>query len=228
MGEERWSAVGPRVDWHAVLEVAPGSDAAAVRRAYLRACRKWHPDINASPQAEAHFKRVQDAYAALRDPQRAAAMAAEAGHDYHAPGGPRYPPYRRPGAGFRFRGAGIMEAALSRRFGWAMMALTPAWLVIAIGISTLSSESPTRFDADPMVRAGFATGSRKWLEPDTAHNLAALGTRKQLYMVPKSWLGTDRNNGRPPNAESWRQERELSAATRRGTKAQASHETRST
>ena len=52
-----------------------GRDAGAdeIKKAFRKAARKYHPDINSSAEAEAKFKDVNEAYEVLQDPERRAA-----------------------------------------------------------------------------------------------------------------------------------------------------------
>ncbi|KAL7541634.1 hypothetical protein ACHAXR_011079 [Thalassiosira sp. AJA248-18] len=62
-----------------VLEVQRNADAAAVRKAYLRASLRYHPDKNPGHEEEAKAKFVQvgQAYETLRDPAKRAAYDRE-------------------------------------------------------------------------------------------------------------------------------------------------------
>jgi len=67
-------------DHWAVLGLEPGADAAALKKAFRRQARRWHPDLNSNdPAAEERFKRINEAYAVLSDPRRRQAW--EAGGD---------------------------------------------------------------------------------------------------------------------------------------------------
>lgn len=60
-------------DYWAVLGLAPGADAASLKRAFRQQARRWHPDLNGNdPVAEERFKKVNEAYAVLGDPTRRA------------------------------------------------------------------------------------------------------------------------------------------------------------
>ncbi|MFL4471107.1 DnaJ C-terminal domain-containing protein [Tateyamaria armeniaca] len=60
-------------DYYAILGVAKDADAKAIKTAFRKAARKYHPDINASAEAEAKFKDVNEAFEVLKDPERRAA-----------------------------------------------------------------------------------------------------------------------------------------------------------
>lgn len=57
-------------DFYAALGVAKDADQAAIKKAYRKLARKYHPDQNANdPKAEARFKDVGEAYSVLSDPE---------------------------------------------------------------------------------------------------------------------------------------------------------------
>lgn len=74
-------ASAARDHWE-VLGLAPGADAAGIKRAFRQQARRWHPDLNGNdPVAEARFKEVNEAYAVLSDPVRRRAWEAGEGQD---------------------------------------------------------------------------------------------------------------------------------------------------
>ncbi len=79
-------------DYYATLGVAPDASEADIKSAYRRLARKYHPDVSKEAGAEEKFKGVNEAYEALRDPQRRAAYdqaragGFRAGQEYHPPG----------------------------------------------------------------------------------------------------------------------------------------------
>ncbi|UWQ27180.1 DnaJ domain-containing protein (plasmid) [Leisingera aquaemixtae] len=60
-------------DYYKILGIAPDAEPGEIKRAFRKLARKYHPDINASPEAEAMFKDVNEAYEVLKDPERRAA-----------------------------------------------------------------------------------------------------------------------------------------------------------
>jgi len=57
-------------DLYAVLGVGRDATDAEIKRAFRRLAQQWHPDVNQDPAADARFKRINEAYQVLSDPQR--------------------------------------------------------------------------------------------------------------------------------------------------------------
>ncbi|GGK04862.1 DnaJ C-terminal domain-containing protein [Luteimonas terricola] len=57
-------------DYYAILGIEPGAGDAEIKTAYRRLARKYHPDVSKEAGAEDKFKSVNEAYEALRDPER--------------------------------------------------------------------------------------------------------------------------------------------------------------
>ena len=60
-------------DYYEILGVEAGAGEAEIKTAYRRLARKYHPDVSKEAGAEEKFKAVNEAYEALRDPQKRAA-----------------------------------------------------------------------------------------------------------------------------------------------------------
>lgn len=60
-------------DYYEVLGVEKGSSKDEVKKAYRRLAKKYHPDVNKSPEAEAKFKELSEAYEVLADDGKRAA-----------------------------------------------------------------------------------------------------------------------------------------------------------
>ena len=75
-------------DYYRTLGVARDAPAEAVKKAYRKLARKYHPDVSREPEAEKRMKEVNEAYAVLSDPEKRAAYD-QLGRDY------------RPGQDFR-------------------------------------------------------------------------------------------------------------------------------
>ncbi|WP_313456550.1 DnaJ C-terminal domain-containing protein [Stenotrophomonas sp.] len=80
-------------DYYATLGVEPSAGDAEIKTAYRRLARKYHPDVSKEAGAEEKFKAVNEAYEALRDPQKRAAydqlkaQGYRPGEEFHTPPG---------------------------------------------------------------------------------------------------------------------------------------------
>jgi len=83
-------------DFYDILGVARSASAEDLKKAYRQKAKELHPDRNsANPQAESQFKEINEAYDALKDPDKKAAYdrfghAAFEGGGGQRPGGPGY------------------------------------------------------------------------------------------------------------------------------------------
>ncbi len=57
-------------DYYADLGVSRDASSEDIKRAYRRAARRLHPDVNPGPEAEEQFKKVSQAYDVLSDPDK--------------------------------------------------------------------------------------------------------------------------------------------------------------
>ncbi|WP_293775903.1 DnaJ C-terminal domain-containing protein [uncultured Oxalicibacterium sp.] len=57
-------------DYYATLGITRNATPEAIKKAYRKLARQYHPDISREPLAELRFKEVGEAYAILRDPEK--------------------------------------------------------------------------------------------------------------------------------------------------------------
>jgi molecular chaperone DnaJ len=67
-------------DYYEVLGVDRTADKDTLKRAFRKLAQKYHPDVNKSPEAEAMFKEINEAYQVLSDDQKRA-IYDRFGHD---------------------------------------------------------------------------------------------------------------------------------------------------
>jgi len=92
-------------DYYDILGVKRDADDAAIKKAYRKAAKKYHPDVNKDPDAKAKFQEIQDAYEVLSD-EKKRKLYDQFGHagvsgQFDDQGGPRTT-YGGPG-GFSYR-----------------------------------------------------------------------------------------------------------------------------
>ncbi|MCY4413547.1 MAG: molecular chaperone DnaJ [Alphaproteobacteria bacterium] len=69
-------------DYYSRLGVEKGANAAEIKKAFRKKAMELHPDRNPSSEAEEEFKKVQEAYAVLSDPQKRS-MYDQVGHSQY-------------------------------------------------------------------------------------------------------------------------------------------------
>ena len=59
-------------DYYTTLGVTKNASQEEIQRAYRKLARKYHPDVNKTPDAEEKFKDIGEAYEVLKDPDKRA------------------------------------------------------------------------------------------------------------------------------------------------------------
>lgn len=59
-------------DYYKTLSVAEDADSKAIKSAYRKLARKYHPDVSEHREAEERFKEITEAYEVLKDPEKRA------------------------------------------------------------------------------------------------------------------------------------------------------------
>jgi curved DNA-binding protein len=96
-------------DYYEIMGVARDASQDAIKRAYRKLARKYHPDVSKEKDAEEKFKELQEAHEVLKDPEKRAAYD-QLGADWRQGQDFRPPPDW--GKGFEFsRAAGGRGAA---------------------------------------------------------------------------------------------------------------------
>jgi molecular chaperone DnaJ len=60
-------------EFYSLLGISRDASEAEIKKAYRKLAMEYHPDRNPTPQAEARFKEITEAYEVLRDPQKRSA-----------------------------------------------------------------------------------------------------------------------------------------------------------
>ncbi|MEX2480290.1 MAG: DnaJ C-terminal domain-containing protein [Gammaproteobacteria bacterium] len=95
-------------DYYQTLGLERDADGDAIKRAYRRLARKYHPDVSQEADAEEHFKAVQEAYEVLKDPEKREAYD-RLGRDWRQGDSFTPPPDWEPD--FQSHGGGFREQA---------------------------------------------------------------------------------------------------------------------
>jgi curved DNA-binding protein len=105
-------------DYYKILGVPPDADAKAIKAAYRKLARKYHPDMNPDEGAEDKFKEVAEAYEVLKDTQRRAEYdeLRQYGGKARSESGFEPPPGWQGSSGFRSTGSRHFEGDFSDFF----------------------------------------------------------------------------------------------------------------
>lgn len=88
-------------DYYKILGIDRNAGQGEIKRAYKKLARKYHPDVSKETDAESRFKEINEAYHALKDPQKRKAYDElgsrwKQGQEFHPP-----PDWETSGGGFR-------------------------------------------------------------------------------------------------------------------------------
>ncbi|MBN1477720.1 DnaJ domain-containing protein [Candidatus Sumerlaeota bacterium] len=91
-------------DYYNILGVSRDASKEEIRKAFRSLARKYHPDTNRDPEAEARFKEVNEAYEVLGDPEKrqrydALGSGFHAGQEFRPPPGFSTFEFTEPGGG---------------------------------------------------------------------------------------------------------------------------------
>lgn len=105
-------------DYYTILGVPPDADDKAIKAAYRKLARKYHPDMNPDEGAEDKFKEVAEAYEVLKDTQRRAEYdeLRQYGGKARSGSGFEPPPGWQGSGGFRSTGSRHFEGDFSDFF----------------------------------------------------------------------------------------------------------------
>ncbi len=114
-------------DYYAVLGVPKTADADAIKKAYRKLVRRYHPDVSKEADADVMTKELNEAYGVLGDPEKRAAYDELGSAQYRQPEGGGFRPPPDWGADFESGGADsdffkdlFAHVGGGRRHGFAM------------------------------------------------------------------------------------------------------------
>jgi molecular chaperone DnaJ len=150
-------------DYYADLGVARDASPEDIKRAYRKAARRLHPDVNPGPEAEEQFKKVSQAYDVLSDADKKRSY--DAGADPYGAGAAGF------GQGFSFSdimdaffgGAGRHATAARAR---APPAVRTAWCASTIDLGDAVFGAQKDLTIETAVRCGTCQGDG--LQPGTS------------------------------------------------------------
>ena len=113
-------------DYYKILGVERGASEDAIKKAYRKLARKYHPDVSKEPNAKERFQEASEAYETLRDKEKRAAYDSLGSHrpgqDFRPPpdwfdrfGGGRAEDLRDVDLSDLFESMGIFGRAAGRR-----------------------------------------------------------------------------------------------------------------
>ncbi|MCR1927648.1 molecular chaperone DnaJ [Enterococcus gallinarum] len=172
-------------DYYEVLGLQKGASDDEIKKAYRKLSKKYHPDINKEPDAEAKFKEISEAYEILSDPQKRAAydQYGHAGTDPNYGGG-----YGGGfnGGGFSGGGFGGFEDIFESFFGGGGRTANPnaprqgADLQYAVDLSfeeaIFGVEKNIQYNREETCHTCGGNGAKPGTQPETCHKCHGSGT----------------------------------------------------
>ena len=143
-------------DYYASLGLERGASDEAIKKAYRRLARKYHPDVSKEKDAEEKFKEIAEAYQTLKDPEKRAAYdqlgTHAAGQEFEPP-----PNWQQQYADTPFTAedldlsdlfAHLRGAGAGARAGGARMSMPGHDYEIAVSIGIEEAYNGTQLDLD--------------------------------------------------------------------------------
>lgn len=162
-------------DYYEVLGLQKGASDDEIKKAYRKLSKKYHPDINKEPDAEAKFKEISEAYEILSDPQKRAAYDQYG----HAGTDPNY------GGGYG-GGFGGFEDIFESFFGGGGRTANPnaprqgADLQYAVDLSfeeaIFGVEKNIQYNREETCHTCGGNGAKPGTQPETCHKCHGSGT----------------------------------------------------
>lgn len=179
-------------DYYATLGVARSATPDEIQRAFRQKARQYHPDISKEPDAEEQFKKVNEAYEVLKDPDKRRSYDAlgsnwKAGQDFRPP-----PGWGGGTAGFEdlFSGAGrsvniseLFESMFSRAGGARAAGTRPPGPQPTGRHPTDTRGGNREADLEVGLTDLYHSARRKLSVPITRHGPAGPTTETRTYNV---------------------------------------------
>ncbi|MFI4868116.1 MAG: DnaJ C-terminal domain-containing protein [Steroidobacterales bacterium] len=145
-------------DYYAILGLERGASEDAIKKAYRRLARKYHPDVSKEADAEEKFKEVAEAYQTLKDGEKRAAYdqlgAHRPGQDFQPPPDwqQQWQPFGDNTSSFSAEGLDLSELFEhlrgARGRGRAQMSMPGQDYEIAVPITIAQAYEGTEIDLD--------------------------------------------------------------------------------
>jgi molecular chaperone DnaJ len=132
-------------DYYDILGVPRGAADEDIKRSFRKLAQQWHPDVNTTPEADARFKEINEAYQVLSDPQRRQAYDMF-GHAAANGGAGGFDPFGQAGG---FQGFGdIFDAFFGGATGGGRRPRVPTGADLRYDVEVTFAESITGVEKD--------------------------------------------------------------------------------